>query len=263
VSAGAGGTIANNLVALGVRDVSVAGVIGDDGSAYELERVLRASGIRTDLLIKTPEVCTFTYTKLINHKTLEEDRPRVDFINTQPMPDVGLLNLIEDTYDVVMVSDQAETEAGGVLSAPLRARVMQMSGVVWVDSRKRAEHFRGVFLKPNRDEAAEACMRKFRSGLDPQRLFRENELKALIVTHGDEGSQVITSCGEQWVPARKVRAVDTCGAGDSFSAGAACALAVTNDPVQAAKFGSLVASVTVTKRGTGTASPEELLAIDE
>jgi rfaE bifunctional protein kinase chain/domain len=261
VTAGAGGTIANNLAALGVADVTVAGIIGDDGFGFELEKALHRLGVRTDLLVNAPGVCTFTYTKLINRRSGEEDRPRVDFINTEPMPDHRLLSLVEDNYDVVIVSDQAETEAGGVVTPQVRDRIMRMSGVVWVDSRKRAEHFHGVVLKPNRDEAAEACLRAFGSEFDPQRLFRQNALKALIVTHGETGSQVITPAGEDWVPARKVTPVDICGAGDSFSAGAACALAVTNSAVEAARFGSLVASITVTKRGTGTASREELLAI--
>ena len=54
--------------------------------------------------------------------------------------------------------------------------------------------------------------------------------------------------------------VDICGAGDSFSAGASVALAVTGSPLEAARFGNLVASITIMKKGTGTATPEELLA---
>ena len=54
--------------------------------------------------------------------------------------------------------------------------------------------------------------------------------------------------------------VDICGAGDSFSAGAALALAVTGSPVEAARFGNLTASVTIMKKGTGTASLEEVFA---
>jgi sugar/nucleoside kinase (ribokinase family) len=54
--------------------------------------------------------------------------------------------------------------------------------------------------------------------------------------------------------------VDICGAGDSFSAGAALALKVTGDPLAAIRFGNLVASITIMKKGTGTASPEEVLA---
>jgi rfaE bifunctional protein kinase chain/domain len=261
VTAGAGGTIANNLAALGVKDITVAGIIGDDGFGYELERALHGIGVRTELLVKLPGVSTFTYTKLINLQNAVEDRPRVDFINKEPINDETLIRRIEDTYDVVIVSDQAETDSGGVVTPALRDRMMRFRGLVWVDSRKRAEHFRNVVLKPNRDEAAEACLRKFGTDLDANRLFRENRLKALMVTHGDKGAQVITTSGEEWVPARKVTAVDICGAGDSFSAGAACALAVTQSPVEAARFGTLVASITVTKRGTGTASREELLAL--
>jgi sugar/nucleoside kinase (ribokinase family) len=56
--------------------------------------------------------------------------------------------------------------------------------------------------------------------------------------------------------------VDLCGAGDSFSAGAALALAAKASPPEAARFGNLVASVTIMKPGTGTASPEDVLAAE-
>ena len=45
-------------------------------------------------------------------------------------------------------------------------------------------------------------------------------------------------------------------------AGAAMALAVTHDAAAAARFGNLVASITIMKRGTGTASPREVLAAE-
>jgi sugar/nucleoside kinase (ribokinase family) len=38
------------------------------------------------------------------------------------------------------------------------------------------------------------------------------------------------------------------------------ALRVTGSPVEAARFGNLVASVTIMQKGTGTAAPEEVLA---
>jgi len=58
------------------------------------------------------------------------------------------------------------------------------------------------------------------------------------------------------------RPVYPCGASDSFSAGAALALAATGDPIEAARFGNLVSSVTIMKEGTGTASPDEVLAAE-
>jgi sugar/nucleoside kinase (ribokinase family) len=71
---------------------------------------------------------------------------------------------------------------------------------------------------------------------------------------------VVDDSGEQWVPAKAVaKPVDICGAGDSFSAGAAMALTVTGDPILATRFGNLVAGITIMKKGTGTASPEEVV----
>jgi sugar/nucleoside kinase (ribokinase family) len=55
--------------------------------------------------------------------------------------------------------------------------------------------------------------------------------------------------------------VDICGAGDSFAAGFTVAYAATRDAARAATFGNQVASITIMKPGTGTASPEELLAV--
>ncbi|MGH9693975.1 MAG: PfkB family carbohydrate kinase, partial [Bryobacteraceae bacterium] len=48
--------------------------------------------------------------------------------------------------------------------------------------------------------------------------------------------------------------------GDAFNAGASVALALTGDPEIAVRMGNMVASVTIMKRGTGTASASEVLA---
>src|SRR5271166_1404460 len=86
VTPGAGGTVANNLAALGIGRVAVLGAVGGDGFGYELKQALQARGISPDLLVTSSELPTFTYTKLLNARTGEEDRPRVDFIRTQPVP---------------------------------------------------------------------------------------------------------------------------------------------------------------------------------
>jgi sugar/nucleoside kinase (ribokinase family) len=96
--------------------------------------------------------------------------------------------------------------------------------------------------------------------VDLRRLFDSRQFKLMMITNGADGVSVMDAREERVVRGRKVTAVDICGAGDSFSAGAACALAVTGDPMDAAKFGNVVASITVQKRGTGTASPEEVMA---
>jgi len=73
--------------------------------------------------------------------------------------------------------------------------------------------------------------------------------------------RIVSESSETLITATPVaKPVDICGAGDSFTAGAALALRVTGSPAEAARFGNRVASITIMKKGTGTASPEEVLA---
>lgn len=270
VTPGAGGTIASNLVSLGVRKVNVLGAVGEDGFGWELLRALIARKIAPDLMVRSSAISTFTYTKLINSRTGEEDRARVDYITPHVMPPsveaevVSGLKSWFDQFDVVLVCDQAETECGGVITRQVRDLLAGLAlaapeKVVWVDSRVRIEHFRHVIAKPNAIEAEQACLRMFQD-VDLARLQHACDFKLLLVTQGEKGVRIFSPGeDERHVPGRDVDVVDICGAGDSFSAGAACALAVTGDPHTAAWFGNLVASITVQKKGTGTATPEEVL----
>lgn len=270
VTPGAGGTVANNLAALGAGRVSVLGAIGDDGFGFELGRALEARGIGSHLLVRAPGLQTFTYTKVINAETGVEDHPRLDFINTRPLDAAverelaGRFREAASQADVILVSDQAETDHGGVVTAALREEICgharaHPEKVVWIDSRLRPELFRGGIVKPNQAEA-EAASRRLLGEVN-YRLLRERiEARLLVVTHGPAGVVLVDDEGERWVRTRPIaNPVDICGAGDSFSAGAALALAVTGDAEEAARFGNLAASITIMKRGTGTASPAELL----
>ena len=270
-SPGAGGTVANNLAAMGVGRVSVLGAIGDDGFGYELRCALAARGISTDHLITVPAMQTFTCTKLIHAASGEEDLPRVDFICNTPLDPRAERQILDklqahvDPFDVILISDQAETSRGGVVTPALRDLAAVLAAhhpakIFMADSRARIDEFRRVVIKPNRQEAEQAC-RKLFGAVDYGRLLRHVEAPFLYVTQVEDGVAVVTTDGEQFAPARNVgKPVDICGAGDSFAAGAAMALAVTRSPIEAARFGNLVASITILKKGTGTASPAELLA---
>lgn len=271
VTPGAAGTVANNLAALGAGRIDVIGLAGDDGFGYELRRALSARGISPDLLVSARSVPTFTYTKLLNAATGDEDLPRVDFINPRPLPgdlDRELTARFEraaPSCDVIVVSDQAETAQGGVVTPSMREAVIRVAAahphlVVWVDSRRRAELFRGVVVKPNEEEASAASMRAL-GRVDFPALRAAIAARLLIVTHGGHGAEIVDEAGARWIRTRPIEnPVDICGAGDSFSAGASMALKVSGDPEASVRFGNLVASITIMKRGTGTASPEEILA---
>jgi rfaE bifunctional protein kinase chain/domain len=268
VTPGGGGTVANNVAALGAGQVSVLGVAGDDGFGFELARSLNDRGIDSTHLIRSSALQTFTYTKLINSSNRVEDQPRIDFIHSEPLASdlekqlLDRLRQIESGFDAIIALDQSETPESGVVTAGMRDWLSQLSNkIVWADSRIRSELFRGVTVKVNRQEAAAACHRlnipvdyaKLRDALAAPRLF---------VTDGAAGVHIVTSAGLEHVATKPVEnPVDICGAGDSFSAGAVCAIALGASESEAANFGNLVASITVMKPGTGTASPSELLAL--
>jgi len=271
IAPGAGGNVANNLAALGVGRAAVLGVLGDDGFAYELTRSLNSRGISTDLLVRCAKVPTFTYTKLINAVTGAEDLPRVDFIHAQPLPDAVEQEVLEylrefaPSFDVIFVSDQADTRRGGVVTTAVRTLLEDIARadpnkIVWVDSRIRIERFRHMILKPNEQEATAACLGLF-GGVDYRRLRDHGNSKLVFVTKGAQGVVVVEEDSERLVPAIPIAdPIDIAGAGDSFSAGAALVLAITGSPIEAARFGNLVASVAINKRGAAVVSPEEVLA---
>jgi len=273
VTPGAGGTVANNLAALGVGTVAVMGVLGQDGFGLELSHALASRGISLDLCVRTPAMQTFTYTKVINARTGIEDQPRLDFINTQPLPReverqiLDSLQVAVDSYDVILIADQAETSQGGVITAAVRDLIAELAPeyperIIWADSRARIQLFRNVILKPNRQEAESACRTLF-GHVDFAALRRHAQAPLMFVTEGATGVRIVREAGERMVGAHPItNPVDICGAGDSFSAGAALALRATGSAEEAARFGNLVASITIMKKGTGTASPDEVLAAD-
>jgi rfaE bifunctional protein kinase chain/domain len=272
VTPGAGGTVANNLAALGAGRVAVLGAIGQDGFGMELSRALGARGISAELCVRTPAMQTFTYTKAINARTGVEDQPRLDFINTTPLPPeverqiLDNLRMAVESFDVILIADQAETSQGGVITPAVRDLLAELAPqyperIFFADSRARIHLFRNVILKPNRQEAESACRELF-GRVDFPALLRHAQAPLMFVTLGSEGALIV---GQASRPARVLQnplpnPVDICGAGDSFSAGASLALRVTGSPEEAARFGNLVASITIMKKGTGTASPEEVLA---
>jgi len=266
---GAGGTVANNFASLGARKVSVLGAIGQDGFGFELERALTRRGIDYSQIVASPRMRTFTYTKLINKETGVEDRPRVDFINTKP-----LLGEVEDQlianfhavygdYDVIVVSDQAETELGGVITPAFReviADVADRDKLVVVDSRRRIGLFRNALAKPNVREAEQACESLFGKS-DLERLRQTIGNRPMVVTNGDRGAVLVAKDTLKRIPAVRLgEPVDTCGAGDAFAAALALALGAGADYETAVRFANLVAGMTVMKAGTGTAAPAEVLA---
>ena len=81
-------------------------------------------------------------------------------------------------------------------------------------------------------------------------------LQGVVLKRGAEGAHVATSDGRaKWLPAFRVKAIDTVGAGDCFNGALAVALMEGRDPVSAAYFASAAAAISVTRRGAQASMP--------
>jgi sugar/nucleoside kinase (ribokinase family) len=276
---GAAGTIINNLTALGVKQVYAISLIGDDGEGYELlqalakqervhtDRVHRAAGH----LFRTP-----TYTKPMFQEAGRPPRElnRLDIKNlTPPRPpyDEKVLQALNETWpllDALLVLDQVSRAECGVVTTRVRERLAELGAsnpdkVILADSRERIGLFRSVWLKPNQTE----CARALNASTPVEECVAELARQAgrpVFCTRGAQGIWLVDPRPafrqSVVVPAYPVTGpIDVVGAGDSTSAGIACALAAGASLPEAAAFGNLVASITIQQLGTtGTASLEQI-----
>ena len=85
--------------------------------------------------------------------------------------------------------------------------------------------------------------------------LRAKGVKDVIVTMGSKGSMVYHEGKATFVPSRKVNAVDTTAAGDTYCGGLCVALAEGKDIIAAAEFATASSALTVQKRGAQDSIP--------
>jgi ribokinase len=105
-------------------------------------------------------------------------------------------------------------------------------------------------LVPNENEASTLLSESLHGRPEPSRLAERLReyfgLKQVVITLGEKGAFIAYGETAQELPAFKVTAVDTPGAGDAFTAGLAFGLYHEASPVDAAIFGCLTAARAVT-----------------
>ena len=275
---GAAGTIINNLAALGVARICAVSVIGEDGEGDDLRRALDELGVVDTNWVYFWDSRAFHTPAYIKPMLLQEREPprelnRLDIKNRAPLPAaaeemvLAALNDVWPRVEALLVLDQVSEADCGVVTARVRERLAQLGAanpdkLILADSRDRVGLFRSAWLKPN---AAE-CRRAVAGPDDPaacavelarrtgRPVFCTVGERGLVLADPRDGGRVAH------VPGYPVSGpIDIVGAGDSTSAGLACALAAGASLEEAAAFGNLVASITIQQIGTtGTASPEQV-----
>lgn len=255
---GALGTVLNNLSALGVGRLVPITIIGDDGEGYELRQALQTMPtVELAGIVSTVDRRTPTYTKPM---VLDDGGParelnRLDIKNRTPTPRLledrvlTILDAVWPRLDALLVLDQVSEVDCGVVTTRLRQRLAELGAsepnkFVLADSRARIHEFHNVATKPNQAEYERTTM----ATID----------RPVFVTRGEQGIRI--EPGGTIIPAFPVSGpIDIVGAGDSCSAGIACAMVAGASPELAAAFGNLVASITIQQLGTtGTATPQQI-----
>jgi rfaE bifunctional protein kinase chain/domain len=279
-SPGAAGTVINNLAALGVGRICPISVIGDDGEGYELCQALgRLGGVDPIGVYLWEGRRTPTYTKPMLHEPGQPSRElnRLDIKNRDRFPYAAETRVLEaltnlwPRINALLVLDQVSEPDCGVVTGRIRERLTELGDgdparLILADSRERVGLFRSVWLKPNQRECARAVgsLETSESVEVSARKLARRAGRPVFCTRGHRGILLVDprAAPERLlnVPAYPVEGpIDVVGAGDSTSAGIACALATGADLETAAAFGNLVASITIRQIGTtGTASPDQV-----
>lgn len=277
--AGCGGTITNNLRALGARVISI-GLMGQDGEGYELQRCLDRVGADTASMVRTDELCTCTYTKPMRLQPdgSWQEMNRLDFRNFTPPPmhlQQLLLERLEERLgeaDAVILIDQFCQRDLGVITGHVRDRVNELARIhagkiFYVDSRAFSGEFRNMIVKCNNLELMAAAPAGEGDPEDPEVLSRQAQRlrgqtgNTFFVTRGSRGMMVFQEGGVLSVPAVHVTGpVDIVGAGDASSAGIVLGLALGLTEEEAAALGCCVSSITIQQLGvTGTARVPQVI----
>jgi ribokinase len=117
----------------------------------------------------------------------------------------------------------------------------------------------GLFLiTPNESETALLTgihVKDETTAKEAVNIFKDKGVQNVIITLGSKGAYVACSDFEGFIPAYKVKAVDTTAAGDVFNGALVVALAENLTWKEAVEFASKAAALSVTKLGAQTSAP--------
>jgi rfaE bifunctional protein kinase chain/domain len=264
---GGAANAANNIAALG-GNATVVGVVGADAEGGLVGERLAANGI-TARLTADPSRPTTKKTRLAAQgqqivRVDEESRRSV-----APEIAAALVASIEaalDSADACVLSDYAKGVITPELAqATIRAARSRKVPVVVDPKQRDLTMYRGAtVITPNLHELERSAGADVGSGEEIQasvdRLLPSLDGGALLVTRSAEGMTLFRPGLPPFhMPATAKEVFDVTGAGDTVVATLALALAAGLPFETAVELSSIAAGISVSKRGTSTVSPAELL----
>ena len=268
-SLGGAANVAHNVAALGARAILI-GVIGADDAGGEIERLVATVGDRIDSRLfatsHRPTTVKTRFTTRGAHQLLRVDDETIDPLDDKTAAELRrwFARALSES-DVVVLSDYAK----GVLCDRLLRGVVSLSRraqrpVIADPKRGSFKAYRNVtVLTPNAQEVTRAtgfdatdddgAERAARIALDTA------ACDAVIVTRSENGLTLVRrGMPALHLPARVQEVSDVSGAGDTFVAGLAAALASDPDLEKATRLANIAAGISVARPGTAVVSGRDL-----
>jgi len=258
---GGAANVAVNLAALGTRTLLL-GLVGEDDEAAVLERLVSHHGIecRFSRSAGRPTI-TKTRVQSRGQQLIRLDREELAVAEPARAIVEALVAALNEV-DAVVLSDYGK---GALAQAAELIKACRDAGLpVLVDPKGTDfERYRGAsLLTPNQSEF-EAVAGAISSDAElierADRMVRDLDLEAIVVTRSEKGMLVVQADGEPVLLTTQAREVfDVTGAGDTVIATLAGALASGSELRDAAALANLAAGLVVRKIGVASVTPSEL-----
>jgi rfaE bifunctional protein kinase chain/domain len=268
---GGAANTAANLAALGLHTTMV-GALADDDGGRTMRAMLEEANVSTEGLVVS-DVATPVKTRILAG-AFGTTRQQVLRIDDEPERPIGaaVQSAIEGALfaaaakaDVVVVSDYGM----GTLSGRLTDAVLDLiekKRIVTVDSRYQAATFaKATAIMPNVPEAEALAGFPLNSRESIDRagaaILQKHGYRAVLLTQGRGGMTLYQASSKEHVDIVGADEVtDVTGAGDTVTATFSAALAAGLGMSNGMKLANVAAGIVVTRLGTATASPDEIIA---
>ena len=241
-------------------DVAMITKLGRDSMANIATDAMDDVGMPKDYLFYNDEVATGIALIMVDENTSQNEIVIVS----------GACATITDA-DIKKVEERIKESAYLLLQLEVNqdanekvARLAKENGVRVIVNTAPYQPVTDDFLKgcylvtPNEVEAEELTgvhVDSLESADRAARVFLDKGVENVLITLGSRGVYVYSNGKSEIVPAYKVNAIDTTGAGDAFNGGLLTALAEGKTLGEAARFANAVAALSVQRIGTTPAMP--------
>ena len=260
--------VAHNLIALGA-DVFLCGIIGFDEIGVWMREYLQKLGVHTEYIIQDKARSTTQKSRVVvsHQQVLRIDRENKENI-TQELEEEIFFKIKERiaTIDAVVISDYNK----GLLTPSLTQKIIQLAKKnnrpILCDPKGMdySKYSGATLLTPNKKEAKEATGIQITDSFSLEKALKKMKmdyhLDISLITLSEDGIGFLDEGKIYQIPTIAREVYDVTGAGDTVIAALAFCIASGKNMIDSCEFANAAAAVVVSKIGSATAEPNEIIS---